>query len=426
MSSTTTFYTFYLPDAGDGILNGKVWAAQVNQNFTDIDTLIHSKADSFNSVLTGTTSIQLVDKLQFNTALGGVPAWIAGLVFWDPQQQALSYHTSASGVTNQIGQELHIPVTNKTGSTITNGSAVYVSGALGGQTLISLAKADSAATSDTTIGVATDDILNNGKGMITTFGIVHDLNTNAWAEGTQLYLSETTAGALTSTKPSYPNRPLRVATVTRQHITQGELMVHVGEPVPDHQDLPNRDAYGTHPTPSIYGTTTVWNDINASMVPMRGGGSEPAIIAFNGDSRLDCYALNGTTAVVDEIHRSLEILHDYKEGSDIHFHIHWYPTTAAVGNVKLQVRYAWFNRGNVPGSATTVSLVQTTPGVAWQEQTASWTISGAGKTMGSRFVFNIFRDAADPQDTYAADIAITDAGVHYEVDAIGSRQILVK
>lgn len=194
----------------------------------------------------------------------------------------------------------------------------------------------------------------------------------------------------------------------------------------NHQNLSNRDAYGVHPAPSIAGATTVWNDINATMVPVRGGGSEPSIIAFNGDARLDCYAFNGITAVVDEVHRSLEILHDYKEGSDIHFHIHWYPTTTGLGNVKWQLRYVWFNRGTVPGAASTLTTVQAVSGVAWQEETASWTISGAGMLMGSRFVFSIFRDPADAQDTYAANAAVTDAGVHYEIDTIGSRQMLVK
>jgi len=52
--------------------------------------------------------------------------------------------------------------------------------------------------------------------------------------------------------------------------------------------------------------------------------------------------------------------------------------------------------------------------------------SGAGKTMGSRFVFAIFRDPADVDDTYGDYAAVTDAGAHYEKDGFGSRQMLVK
>ena len=179
-------------------------------------------------------------------------------------------------------------------------------------------------------------------------------------------------------------------------------------------------------TAVLHGEATSWNDINISLVPPAGGAAAPAVIPFNGDSRLDCYAFSGTNPTPDEVHSSLEILHDYLEGSDIQFHIHWYPTTAAVGNVKWKLRYTWFNRGTVPGPATTVSAVAATSGVAWSEKTTAFTISGAGMTMGSRLVFTIFRDATDPQDTYAANAAVTDTGIHYERDGFGSRQMLVK
>lgn len=174
------------------------------------------------------------------------------------------------------------------------------------------------------------------------------------------------------------------------------------------------------------GAATVEDDINISLVPPQGGAAAPAIIAFNGDARLDCYAFSGTNAIPDEIHSSLEILHSYEEGSDISFHLHWYPTNATLGNVKWQLRYTWFNKGTVPGAAVTVAVVSATSGVAWQEQTTAFSISGAGKTMGSRFVFSIFRDATDAQDTYARYAAVTDMGVHYEKDTVGSRTTLTK
>ena len=194
----------------------------------------------------------------------------------------------------------------------------------------------------------------------------------------------------------------------------------------EHGTAPNYFELESDGTAVLHGDATAWNDINISLVPPQGGAAAPAIIAFNGDANLDCYAFSGTNPTPDEIHSSLEILHDYLEGSDLNFHIHWYPTTAAVKNVKWNLRYTWFNRGTVPGAATTVSVVSATSGVAWQGQTTAFSISGAGKTMGSRFVFSIFRDATDAQDTYAHNAAVTDMGVHYEKDGFGSRQMLVK
>lgn len=168
-------------------------------------------------------------------------------------------------------------------------------------------------------------------------------------------------------------------------------------------------------------TNGTYNDINVSLVPREAGSATPATIAFNGDSRLKCLAFSGTNATPDEIPSSMEVLHDYKEGTDISFHIHWYPTNALAGNVKWQLRYAWFNRGTVVPAATTVFVTEAASGVAWQEKTSVITISGVGMTMGSRLVFSLFRDATDATDTYAYNAAVSDMGVHYQRDSFGSR-----
>lgn len=168
-------------------------------------------------------------------------------------------------------------------------------------------------------------------------------------------------------------------------------------------------------------TSSAYNDINISLVPQTSGASVPATIAFNGDTYLKCIAFNGTTANIDALPCSMEVLHDYKEGTDIEFHVHWYPTNATVANVKWQLRYAWFNKGSAVPAGTTVSIVQATSGVAWQEQHAEIVISGTGKTMGSRFVFCLFRDPTDASDTYGANAAVTDMGLHYQRDSLGSR-----
>ena len=44
MATTTTFYGLYLPSLGDGAGNGQIWATQVNNNFTVIDTTMNGLA----------------------------------------------------------------------------------------------------------------------------------------------------------------------------------------------------------------------------------------------------------------------------------------------------------------------------------------------------------------------------------------------
>lgn len=181
-------------------------------------------------------------------------------------------------------------------------------------------------------------------------------------------------------------------------------------------------------TLKMNGAATVWDDTNISLTPPAGQSSAlPAVVAINGDAYLSCYAFSGTNSTPDQISGSIEIPHSYKEGSNIQFHVHWAPTTANVGNVVWQLRYAWYNHLGTPVGATIqTTTVATTSGVAWQEQTSAFDLVGTGKTMGSRLVFTLFRDPVNAGDTYAFNAATYDMGIHVEKDTLGSRQITTK
>jgi hypothetical protein len=123
----------------------------------------------------------------------------------------------------------------------------------------------------------------------------------------------------------------------------------------------------------------------------------------------------------------MEILHNYREGSDIIPHVHWCATTTGAGNVVWQLEYAWINGGGTITTSTTVTVTVATTTVVGQEvRTSFGAISGTGKTMGGRFVFRLFRDPAHASDTYGADAATMDFGIHYEIDTVGSRTVTGK
>jgi hypothetical protein len=118
-------------------------------------------------------------------------------------------------------------VRNSTGATLTKGTAVYISGATGQLPTVSKALATSDATSAQTLGLITSDLANNSNGYVTIIGLVDDLDTSAFTDGVQLYLSPTTAGALTVTKPYAPQHLVYVAVVAHAHPVHGKLIVKV-------------------------------------------------------------------------------------------------------------------------------------------------------------------------------------------------------
>jgi hypothetical protein len=118
-------------------------------------------------------------------------------------------------------------VKNMTGATLTKGTVVYISGANGNKALVSKALATTDALSARTFGLLQSNILNNGLGNCVVIGDLSGINTSAFAEGAQLYLSGTVAGAFTDVRTLAPTHLVYVGKVTRSHPTQGQIEVQI-------------------------------------------------------------------------------------------------------------------------------------------------------------------------------------------------------
>jgi hypothetical protein len=136
---------------------------------------------------------------------------------------AIDLSVAVTGSTSNV----LLPVRNTTGATLTKGTAVYISGATGQISTVSKAIATSDATSAQTLGLVTANISNNSNGDVTLIGAITNIDTSAYTDGQQLYLSPTTAGTLTATKPHAPSHMVYMAVVEHAHPTQGKLFVKV-------------------------------------------------------------------------------------------------------------------------------------------------------------------------------------------------------
>jgi hypothetical protein len=173
------------------------------------------------------------------------------------------------------------------------------------------------------------------------------------------------------------------------------------------------------------GEATVYKDLNVSTAGLTpSGAAAPDLINFvNGN--LQIYAFDGGVTT-ERLYGSIEINHDYKEGSNVEVHIHWAPTTAAAGNVKWQLYISWANNGE-DFKAPALHTVTAPAAGAWLSTYSSIAVlSGVGKTINSQFVFQIFRDPTDGADTYGADAALITVGIHYQCDTVGSRSPATK
>lgn len=164
------------------------------------------------------------------TEISAPSAPSAGILrLWSEDNNGISvlHFKSDIGVDHQLGRDLLAVVRNDTGSTLTTGQVVYVSGSNGTTPRVALARSNSASTMPA-LGVVVADIATNGFGQICFAGDVRGLDTSAWAAGDVLYVDPTTAGALTNTPPTGTNIPQRVGIVVTSNLSQGIINVIIG------------------------------------------------------------------------------------------------------------------------------------------------------------------------------------------------------
>lgn len=169
----------------------------------------------------GKTSVQTI-QLDTTYTPNGEPA---GSMFWDPDAGIPAVGT-IDGDRIDIGEKSVWFVKNQTGASIAKGSAVYASGTLGasGQILITKMIADGSVNAKYFLGLTQQAIANGGDGYVVSLGKVRQVNTSAFSAGAVLYVSPTTAGALTATEPAAPNLKLPIAIVVNA-ATNGTISV---------------------------------------------------------------------------------------------------------------------------------------------------------------------------------------------------------
>lgn len=170
--------------------------------------------DAVTALFERTDGTNAIEALLFDTAGADIPAvHTPGHMHWNTAEGVPEVMTSTDGVTLQLGHEEYIEARNTSGATILNGRPVRVTGASGTRPTIGLDNGQG-----TIVGVMTHDISNNANGKVTSFGLVRDINTSAFADGAEVYASST--GTLTTTLTSS-----RVGFVLLAHATNGVLFV---------------------------------------------------------------------------------------------------------------------------------------------------------------------------------------------------------
>lgn len=183
-------------------------------------------------------------------------------------------------VSNVIAKTRRLTATvrNESGSTINAFNAVYINGASGNKATVVLAQANSEATSSKTFAVTATSISDNNNGEVVVSGLLEKIDTSSFTAGDGLWLSPSTAGGFTTTRPSAPDNAVFIGVVTRSHATQGavEIKIQNGYEI---EELHNVSI--TSPSNGQVLTYNSSTGLWYNAAPSGGGGGASAIPAYN-------------------------------------------------------------------------------------------------------------------------------------------------
>ncbi len=148
-------------------------------------------------VIDGATTITNLDYLDFdttyNTTLG------AGQLGWNGND-TLGLGMIGGNVVQHIGEDTFFYV--KASATITKGQLCMFTGAVGSSGVLTAAPATAIPFAEAIIGVAAENIANNGFGLIQNTGTLKGVDTSAFLDGDILYYNSAVTGGFTKVFPT--------------------------------------------------------------------------------------------------------------------------------------------------------------------------------------------------------------------------------
>jgi len=172
-----------------------------------------------------------------------------------------------------------------------------------------------------------------------------------------------------------------------------------------------------------------WDDLRVPMqnTKLNPTKSEPAFEEFT--DGLYLFKFDTTNADDESLHFVAQMPHSYKEGSDLYPHIHWSPDSDDKANVVWELEYMIANQEDTFSAlATNDRIVVAAEGTARKHQyDAFTTIDGTGLTISHMIICRLTRmSSSDADDTFTGKACILEFDFHFQKDALGSQEELIK
>jgi len=175
----------------------------------------------------------------------------------------------------------------------------------------------------------------------------------------------------------------------------------------------------------------VWDDLR---VTLDNGSSAAVLDYFIGTSGPQIWYFRWD-ASVEAMSFTVQLPHNWKEGTKIFPHLHWSPDGNGTGNIEWNFEYSWQNYTTpTPSVFPPINpnvVISTGPFTANTHNITALTVDNVGldatgKKISSILVCRIWRNGSNANDTFNQDAGLLFLDFHYQLDTFGSREEYVK
>ena len=261
--------------------------AQMGNVYSQAVTTVNVGTLTVNGDTSFTSDVELgnaaADTITVNGTLVGVniPDMDDVTITTVADKQVLEYDSTTSQWVNTYLDHSYVRVYNNSGSAMSKGDVVYISGSQNANVAqVSLAQAN-ASSAMPAIGVLYEDLANGAEGLAVVNGKASGmaLPSASFSEGDIVYVSDTTAGGVTNTKPTGTSLIQNLGVVMQTHDTNGTIKVTGVGRTNDVPNIPNGQAWIGNAsgvaTPTTLATVATSGDYNdLTNTPSAGAANE--------------------------------------------------------------------------------------------------------------------------------------------------------
>jgi hypothetical protein len=177
-------------------------------------------------------------------------------------------------------------------------------------------------------------------------------------------------------------------------------------------------------TITFHGDAMVWDDLRVQILTRTGSSAPTFTAGFAGNPNLYTYTFRKDQ--VNNVYFEVQLPHSWA-GTVIYPHVHVAPTTNDGGNIRFILEYTWADvNGNFGPSQLYYMDGSVDPGNIWKHMMLV-NPSGIVPTndqdyISSILICRLYRAGGTAPDNYDASVSLLAFDLHYQMDAIGSRE----